>query len=104
MLSASVRHAWSSPRGGGRDALNSGSDLPANAVLVLCSDLKPSNILIDMNGRAKIADFGLARYKLRTHLSTRNLEAGTTPYLPPEVFDQHAKHLTDRSDIYSLGM
>ncbi|GIL85196.1 hypothetical protein Vretifemale_13771 [Volvox reticuliferus] len=71
---------------------------------ILHRDLKPSNILIDMNGRAKIADFGLARYKLRTHLSTHSLEAGTTPYLPPEVFDQRVKHLTDRSDVYSLGM
>ncbi|GLI60535.1 hypothetical protein VaNZ11_002682 [Volvox africanus] len=71
---------------------------------ILHRDLKPSNILIDMNGRAKIADFGLARYKLRTHLSTHSLEAGTTPYLPPEVFDQQVKHLTDRSDVYSLGM
>lgn len=48
--------------------------------------------------------FGLARYKLRSKLSTHTIEAGTTPYLPPEVFDQRVKHLTDRSDVYSLGM
>ncbi|KAG2493041.1 hypothetical protein HYH03_008704 [Edaphochlamys debaryana] len=71
---------------------------------ILHRDLKPSNILLDPAGRAKIADFGLARYKLRTRLCTASMEAGTTPYLPPEVFDQRVRHLTDRADVYGLGM
>ena len=33
---------------------------------VIHSDLKPQNILIDREGRAKIADFGISKVKVRT--------------------------------------
>ncbi|CAM0955429.1 unnamed protein product [Alopecurus aequalis] len=65
-------------------------------------DIKATNILLDGEMRARVADFGLAR-KTRegqSHLTTR--VAGTHGYLAPEyaLYGQ----LTEKSDVYSFGV
>ena len=49
-------------------------------------DLKSQNILLDWSGRAKVADFGIARAKQHTFLTTKHVNAGTIAYMAPELF------------------
>jgi serine/threonine protein kinase len=71
---------------------------------VIHRDIKPANILITGDGRAKLADFGLARPAQEEELGglTRsNMVMGTPDYMAPEQRDGHSDH---RTDIYALGM
>lgn len=65
-------------------------------------DIKGTNILLDADMRARVADFGLAKQSTegQSHLTTR--VAGTHGYLAPEyaLYGQ----LTDKSDVYSFGV
>lgn len=56
--------------------------------LVIHRDLKPSNILLDDQGHAKIADFGISRVKdpSKTCLTVTN-NNGTPMYMAPEQFN-----------------
>ncbi|EFJ40138.1 hypothetical protein VOLCADRAFT_100114 [Volvox carteri f. nagariensis] len=74
---------------------------------ILHRDLKPANVLISKPDSdkpvAKLADFGLSRL-LQSVLVTRNPEVGTGPYIAPEVFDVTNTTVTDRADVYALGV
>ena len=69
-------------------------------------DIKPENILLDRQGRVKIADFGIA--KLLGPVASENLTQdrqviGTPQYMAPEQIERPAK-VDHRADIYSLGV
>lgn len=65
-------------------------------------DIKATNILLDSDMNARVADFGLAKQSRegQSHLTTR--VAGTYGYLAPEyaLYGQ----LTEKSDVYSFGV
>ncbi len=69
---------------------------------VVHRDVKPANILITPNGRAKIADFGIARMRSAETQTQTGVILGSPKYLSPEqVVGKRADH---RSDVFSLGV
>ena len=107
------------PQGSLYDVLRNGQDLPwqtryqiaadsaqglsdLHECKILHRDLKSLNILL-RNGRAKLADFGLAKVKHETGSQSSVTAKGTVLWMAPELFDDEPK-MTTASDIYSFGM
>jgi serine/threonine protein kinase len=74
----------------------------AHAQGVVHRDVKPENVLLTKAGRAKVADFGLARAVGQSSLTTEGRLLGTAAYMSPEqVKGQRA---TAASDVYAMGV
>ena len=71
---------------------------------VIHRDLKPANIMLDEDGNAYLADFGIAKdYNIPANQHTNSGEfKGTLLYLAPE--QARSEPVTPRTDIYSLGV
>ena len=67
---------------------------------VIHRDIKPGNILIGANGRAKLADFGIAQSANKTGQLAPSI--GTLRYMSPEQLE--GKPADHRSDVYSLAV
>jgi eukaryotic-like serine/threonine-protein kinase len=67
---------------------------------LLHRDLKPANIMIDGRGRARITDFGLARFV--EEVKGVEILSGTPAYMAPEQLT--GREVSVRSDLYSLGL
>jgi tRNA A-37 threonylcarbamoyl transferase component Bud32/predicted Zn-dependent protease len=61
-------------------------------------DIKPENLLLDRDGRIKIADFGIAAL-----VGAEGESSGTPPYMAPEQRGA-SREVDHRADIYALGV
>ena len=69
---------------------------------------KPSNLLVTVDGRVKIADFGIAKLtgedgKEQLTLTQRGFVLGSPHYMAPEQLESPGD-VDQRADIYSLGV
>ncbi|HLI23384.1 MAG TPA: protein kinase, partial [Acidimicrobiales bacterium] len=82
----------------------------AHALRMVHRDIKPGNILLDADGRAKVADFGIAKSlqapgqedTALADLTSTGLVVGTPAYLSPERMTGHPA--TPQADLYALGV
>ncbi len=74
---------------------------------VVHRDIKPANVLVDVRGRVKVTDFGLARMNTmgsaeQAGYTMTGTILGTPDYMAPE--QKRGMHVDHRADIYSLGV
>jgi len=74
----------------------------AHAQGVVHRDVKPENVLLTRGGRAKVADFGLARAVDQSSLTTEGRLLGTAIYMSPEQV--RGQRATAASDVYAMGI
>jgi len=74
----------------------------AHARNMVHRDIKPQNILIDAEGRAKLTDFGISRQLEQDGMTATGRVLGTTDYVAPE--QAMGRKVDPRTDIYSLGV
>jgi serine/threonine protein kinase len=70
---------------------------------VIHRDLKPSNILLDSQGNAYVADFGIAHLTFDSQsLTGTGMAIGTPAYMSPE--QAQGQNIDARTDIYAMGI
>ncbi len=74
----------------------------AHARGVLHLDIKPENLLLDAEGHAFVADFGISRVAAAADASPDGTSSGTPHYMSPEQVA--GDRLDGRADVYSLGV
>lgn len=73
-----------------------------HAQRVVHRDVKPSNVMFDEHGHARLGDFGIAQFADATTLTATSTTIGTAAYMAPEQLD--GSRVTTKADVYALGL
>ena len=65
-------------------------------------DVSPQNMLLDVGGAVKLADFGLADATVHEHVRSEDLVGGKIGYLAPEIV--RGDRVDHRADLFALGV
>jgi len=78
----------------------------SESLRIVHRDIKPDNLICDLNGDTWVIDFGLARHlDLNSQTATAAVFGKfTTGYAPPEQFHNHKYEIDARCDLFSLGV
>jgi tRNA A-37 threonylcarbamoyl transferase component Bud32 len=107
---ADLLHGPNAPRDAGLPALQLlqlGTEIASaldylHSARIVHRDLKPQNVLLSRDGHAALTDFGIAKHKPGDFLTTKNVGAGTSAYMAPELFG--GGEINERVDQYAFGI
>ncbi|GEM_PF-794344 len=76
----------------------------AHSRRIVHRDVKPSNIMVSLSGRARLFDLGLARLADAPGLTQSGDFTGTPYYVSPEQLSGNPNDVDQRTDVFSLGV
>src|SRR5512142_270923 len=65
-------------------------------------DVSPQNIMVGLDGIARVLDFGVAKAAMRSHCTTDGVVKGKVAYMAPEQIE--AREVDRRTDIFAAGI
>jgi serine/threonine-protein kinase len=86
----------------GLDAAHEAKDESGQPLNLVHRDISPQNVLVGIDGVARVADFGIAKARGRIHTTDDGRLKGNFAYMAPEQAKR--KPVTPRTDLYAAGL
>ncbi len=86
----------------GLHAAHEATDEAGNSLELVHRDVSPQNVMVGVDGVARVVDFGVAKATTRSRTTTDGRVRGKFAYMAPE--QMRGKHVTRSADIYSAAV